>query len=71
MFVRVRDKTTGHEYDAPVVTVKRWPDRFVVVDKRPVAVQRRPKFAVVRPRKKDSSREAGRTAPVGDDRKEG
>lgn len=42
-FVRVRGKTLGdplHEFDVPVLMVERHPDRYKVVDKKPVTRQR-------------------------------
>lgn len=44
-FLRVRDKSTGHEYDAPVPWVTAWPDAFEVLDKEPVQTPREPKYA--------------------------
>lgn len=41
-FLRVRDKHTGHEYDAPVVTINRWPDDYDVLDEAVVYAQRPP-----------------------------
>lgn len=42
-FIRVRGARPGdplHEYDVPVVTYERDPDRYKVIDKEPVAKQR-------------------------------
>lgn len=42
-FIRVRGARPGdplHEYDIPVVTFERHPDRYKVIDKKPVAKQR-------------------------------
>lgn len=35
-FIRVRDKDTKHEYDAPVSEVETNPDLYEVLDKEPV-----------------------------------
>jgi hypothetical protein len=43
MFIRVRSARPGaalHEFDAPLIEVERHPDRYKVVDKKPVAAQR-------------------------------
>jgi hypothetical protein len=43
MFIRVRGARPGdplHEYDIPIVTFDRHPDRYKVIDKKPVAKQR-------------------------------
>lgn len=43
LFVRVRSKVPGHplhEFDVPTLWVDRHPDRFEVIDKKPVATQR-------------------------------
>ncbi len=42
-FIRVRSAIPGgplHEFDIPVVTFDRHPDRYKVIDKKPVAKQR-------------------------------
>jgi hypothetical protein len=47
MFVRVRSARPGaaqHEFDVPTVEVERHPDRYKVVDKKPVAKQRPASF---------------------------
>lgn len=49
-FIRVKDLTTKHEYDAPVATVERWPDRYEVLNPEPVPRQRPPKLHVKRHR---------------------
>ena len=43
MFIRVRSAVVGgplHEFDIPMVTFNRHPDRYKVIDKKPVARQR-------------------------------
>lgn len=43
MFIRVRSARPGaalHEFDVPTIEVERHPDRYKVVDKKPVARQR-------------------------------
>lgn len=43
MFIRVRGARPGdplHEFDIPIVTFDRHPDRYTVIDKKPVAKQR-------------------------------
>lgn len=43
MFIRVRGARPGdplHEFDIPIVTFDRHPDRYKVIDKKPVAKQR-------------------------------
>lgn len=42
-FIRVRYARPGdplHEFDIPIVTFDRHPDRYTVIDKKPVAKQR-------------------------------
>lgn len=39
-FIRVRSRISGHEFDIPIVTFDRHPDRYKVIDKKPVAKQR-------------------------------
>lgn len=43
-FIRVLDKDTKHEYDAPVSEVETNPDLYEVVDKEPVDAPREPSF---------------------------
>ena len=43
MFIRVRSARPGaaqHEFDVPAVEVERHPDRYEVINKKPVAKQR-------------------------------
>lgn len=39
-FIRVRDKATKHEYDAPVAIVELEPDLYQVIDEEPVLTPR-------------------------------
>ena len=46
-FIRVRGKTIGdplHEFDVPAAMVERHPDRYKVIDKKPVPRQRPASF---------------------------
>lgn len=48
-FIRVRDKSTKHEYDAPASQVRVHPEFYVVLDRKPVPQPRPPKFHVAEP----------------------
>lgn len=41
-FIRVRDKNTKHELDIDVQRVEAHPERYVVLDKKPVTESRPP-----------------------------
>ena len=76
-FIRVRGKTIGdplHEFDVPAVMLERHPDRYKVIDKKPVP---RPRPASFIPgelgnpaKKRDTKPGENSTAPVGADSKE-
>lgn len=76
-FIRVRGKTIGdplHEFDVPAQAVERHPDRYKVVDKKPVPHQRPASFipgTLGNPAKKrDIKPGEDSTAPVGANSKE-
>lgn len=76
-FIRVRGKTIGdplHEFDVPDFMVERHPDRYKVIDKKPVSRQRPASFIpgeLGNPAtRRDTKPGETTTAPVGADSKE-
>lgn len=76
-FIRVRGKTVGdplHEFDVPAFMVERHPDRYMVIDKKPVVRQRPASFIpgeLGKPAtRRDTKPGEHSTAPSGADSKE-